>query len=386
MDGDAWWYPGGGGGGGSNNWDLGAVVRFGCGGGRVSPAAALLGEAWEYDDDPFSSFLAPPMTAQQAALPAVWEEGDDGDAAWMAPLPGLQTGGGWGDQAPMVVDELCGALVVAPPPPPKQQEVLQVQQQPPPADNTQPTTYQQGSGGDGESTRAGGSRSARRKYAASAIYIVSVCFSDSCIMWIRSLADDRGVRHACRKKQTRKEVVRVAASGPAPDLWAWRKYGQKPIKGSPYPRGYYRCSSNKNCAARKQVERCRLDPSFLLLTYTGAHSGHDVPLHRNSLAGTTRHKPPPPPPLPSAADKSPATAAEAATASQSPGLSPTTPLRASSMELHGEDDAEAELQVEEDDMAIDDEDDDDVADETISTVPWGTPISDAIIAASYEWR
>ncbi|EFJ09535.1 hypothetical protein SELMODRAFT_77979, partial [Selaginella moellendorffii] len=71
------------------------------------------------------------------------------------------------------------------------------------------------------------------------------------------------------------------------DMWAWRKYGQKPIKGSPYPRGYYRCSSSKGCSARKQVERSRNDPTMLIITYTSEHN-HPWPAHRNSLAGTTR--------------------------------------------------------------------------------------------------
>ncbi|URE04175.1 WRKY, partial [Musa troglodytarum] len=74
------------------------------------------------------------------------------------------------------------------------------------------------------------------------------------------------------------------------DLWAWRKYGQKPIKGSPYPRGYYRCSSSKGCSARKQVERCRTDPNMLVITYTSEHN-HPWPTQRNALAGSIRFHP-----------------------------------------------------------------------------------------------
>ncbi|XP_057439216.1 probable WRKY transcription factor 65 [Lotus japonicus] len=56
------------------------------------------------------------------------------------------------------------------------------------------------------------------------------------------------------------------------DFWSWRKYGQKPIKGSPYPRGYYKCSTSKGCSAKKQVERCRTDSSMLIITYTSTHN------------------------------------------------------------------------------------------------------------------
>nr|GFC67060.1 WRKY transcription factor 22-like [Tanacetum cinerariifolium] len=32
-----------------------------------------------------------------------------------------------------------------------------------------------------------------------------------------------------------KRVCQVPAEGLSSDVWSWRKYGQKPIKGSPYP-------------------------------------------------------------------------------------------------------------------------------------------------------
>ncbi|KAJ6400647.1 hypothetical protein OIU84_016143 [Salix udensis] len=92
-----------------------------------------------------------------------------------------------------------------------------------------------------------------------------------------------------RRKNQLKKVCQVPAESLSSDVWAWRKYGQKPIKGSPYPRGYYRCSSSKGCLARKQVERNRSDPGMFIVTYTAEHN-HPAPTHRNSLAGSTRQK------------------------------------------------------------------------------------------------
>ncbi|KAG6490469.1 probable WRKY transcription factor 17 [Zingiber officinale] len=98
---------------------------------------------------------------------------------------------------------------------------------------------------------------------------------------VHSAGDVSGARCHCSKKRSRdgKTVVRVPAISsrnadiPA-DEYTWRKYGQKPIKGSPYPRGYYRCSGVNGCPARKQVERAADDPAMLIVTYEGEHR-HD---------------------------------------------------------------------------------------------------------------
>ncbi|KAK8653013.1 hypothetical protein V6N13_127034 [Hibiscus sabdariffa] len=89
-----------------------------------------------------------------------------------------------------------------------------------------------------------------------------------------------------KRKQRLKRVVRVPAislklADIPPDDYSWRKYGQKPIKGSPHPRGYYKCSSVRGCPARKHVERALDDPSMLIVTYEGDHN------HSLSVAETS---------------------------------------------------------------------------------------------------
>ncbi|XP_027355379.1 probable WRKY transcription factor 17 [Abrus precatorius] len=79
-----------------------------------------------------------------------------------------------------------------------------------------------------------------------------------------------------RRKNRVKKTIRVPAISSKiadipPDEYSWRKYGQKPIKGSPYPRGYYKCSTMRGCPARKHVERASDDPTMLIVTYEGEH-------------------------------------------------------------------------------------------------------------------
>nr|QGX73558.1 WRKY family protein 10 [Cistanche tubulosa] len=84
--------------------------------------------------------------------------------------------------------------------------------------------------------------------------------------------------HCPKKRKSRlKKVVRIPAismkmADIPPDDYSWRKYGQKPIKGSPHPRGYYKCSSIRGCPARKHVERALDDPTMLIVTYEGEHN------------------------------------------------------------------------------------------------------------------
>ncbi|KAE8726992.1 hypothetical protein F3Y22_tig00005929pilonHSYRG00015 [Hibiscus syriacus] len=106
-----------------------------------------------------------------------------------------------------------------------------------------------------------------------------------------------------RRRNQPSTVCHVTGDNLSTDQWSWRKYGQKPIKGSPNPRHYYRCSNSKGCSARKHVERSSLDPDSFIVAYTDEHT-HSKPTRRSKLSKA------------------------AANVSSSSFISPTTPLSA----------------------------------------------------------
>uniref|UniRef100_J3MA53 WRKY domain-containing protein n=1 Tax=Oryza brachyantha TaxID=4533 RepID=J3MA53_ORYBR len=88
------------------------------------------------------------------------------------------------------------------------------------------------------------------------------------------------------------------------DGYRWRKYGQKAVKNSSYPRSYYRCTAPR-CGVKKRVERSQLDASMVITTYEGQHT-HPSPVsyhvHRHHaaaglMAAAAGFAAPPPPSL-----------------------------------------------------------------------------------------
>ncbi|KAK4430064.1 putative WRKY transcription factor 57 [Sesamum alatum] len=72
------------------------------------------------------------------------------------------------------------------------------------------------------------------------------------------------------------------------DGYRWRKYGQKAVKNSPFPRSYYRCTNSK-CMVKKRVERSYEDPSVVITTYEGQHCHHSVGLGYPSRGSLSLH-------------------------------------------------------------------------------------------------
>ncbi|XP_054792338.1 WRKY transcription factor 55-like isoform X2 [Prosopis cineraria] len=89
-------------------------------------------------------------------------------------------------------------------------------------------------------------------------------------------------RRKSRKDDAEKTTMMVPAvqfgntDVPPEDGFTWRKYGQKEILGSNYPRSYFRCTHQKlyQCPAKKQVQRLDNNPNMFAVTYRGSHTCH----------------------------------------------------------------------------------------------------------------
>ncbi|KAI3519661.1 hypothetical protein L1887_08876 [Cichorium endivia] len=98
-----------------------------------------------------------------------------------------------------------------------------------------------------------------------------------------------------RKHEADRRTIRIPAPRmgntevPPEDGYTWRKYGQKEILGSRFPRGYYRCTHQKlyNCPAKKQVQKLDNDPNTFEVTYRGDHTC--------TMSSTAPSMPAPPP-------------------------------------------------------------------------------------------
>lgn len=67
----------------------------------------------------------------------------------------------------------------------------------------------------------------------------------------------------------------AVAATPVEDEYNWRKYGQKQVKGSEFPRSYYKCT-HPSCPVKKKVERSH-EGHITEIIYKGVHN-HAKPL------------------------------------------------------------------------------------------------------------
>ncbi|WVZ01440.1 hypothetical protein V8G54_027509 [Vigna mungo] len=79
-------------------------------------------------------------------------------------------------------------------------------------------------------------------------------------------------------------VTGGVGGAPSDDGYNWRKYGQKQVKGSEYPRSYYKCT-HPNCQVKKKVERSH-EGHITEIIYKGTHNHPKPPPSRRSGIGS----------------------------------------------------------------------------------------------------
>lgn len=74
---------------------------------------------------------------------------------------------------------------------------------------------------------------------------------------------------------------------PADDGYNWRKYGQKQVKGSEFPRSYYKCT-HPSCPVKKKVERS-LDGQITEIIYKGQHNHQPPQSNKRAKDNSSSH-------------------------------------------------------------------------------------------------
>ncbi|XP_074572088.1 putative WRKY transcription factor 57 [Curcuma longa] len=107
------------------------------------------------------------------------------------------------------------------------------------------------------------------------------------------VADDTAKNKNSKERKQRCRQPRVAFMTKSEidhleDGYRWRKYGQKAVKNSPFPRSYYRCTNTK-CQVKKRVERWYEDPTIVITTYEGQHCHYTISYPRPIFASLNLH-------------------------------------------------------------------------------------------------
>ncbi|XP_010683475.2 probable WRKY transcription factor 46 [Beta vulgaris subsp. vulgaris] len=81
-------------------------------------------------------------------------------------------------------------------------------------------------------------------------------------------------RRGSYKRRRTGQSWTVEATNLTDDGYAWRKYGQKEILNTKYPRNYYRCTHkhDQECQATKQVQQISENPNKYNIIYHGTHT------------------------------------------------------------------------------------------------------------------
>ncbi|XP_075108206.1 WRKY DNA-binding transcription factor 70 [Nicotiana tabacum] len=91
-------------------------------------------------------------------------------------------------------------------------------------------------------------------------------------------------RRGCyKRRKTSASWMRESAT--VEDGCAWRKYGQKNILNSKYPRCYFRCTHkhDQDCRAAKQVQIIQENPIIYHTTYFGQHTCNSVKIPKHEM-------------------------------------------------------------------------------------------------------